>query len=64
MKMRNISEAEVVEAINKNDFTESYVEDRINAWKKSGDKFIRVTYKNESAKIVVITAVKKKKGWR
>lgn len=64
MKMRNISEAEVVEAINKNDFTESSVEDRINAWKKSGDKFIRVTYKNEPAKIVVITAVKKKKGWR
>jgi len=30
---------------------------------KSADKFIRVTYKNEPAKIMVITAVKKKKGW-
>ena len=45
------------------DFTESSVEGRINVWKKSADKFIRVTYKNEPDKIIIITAVKKKKGW-
>jgi len=64
MKMHNISEAEIVEAIKNNDFTAPSVEGRINSWKKSADKFIRVTYKNEPARIVVITAVKKKKGWR
>ena len=63
MRMHNISESEIADAVVQADFTEPSVEGRINVWKKSADKFIRVTYKNEPAKIMVITAVKKKKGW-
>lgn len=39
-------------------------EGRLNAWLKTSEKYLRVTYKKETDKILVITAVKKKKGWR
>ena len=64
MRMRNISDIEICTAIGEPDFTESSVDGRINVWKRIADKFLRVTYKDEAARIVVITAVKKKKGWR
>lgn len=64
MRMHDITEAEVEAAIEEPDFTEPSVEDRTNAWKKTGDKFLRVSYKDEPARVLVITAVKKKKGWR
>lgn len=64
MRMHAITEAEVEVTIKKPDFTEPSGEDRTNVWKKAGEKFLRVTYKNDSAGILVITAVKKKKGWR
>lgn len=63
MRMRNISDFEISTAIGEPDFTESSVDDRANVWKKSADKFLRVTYKELVDKIVIITAVKKKKGW-
>ena len=31
---------------------------------KTSDKFLRVTYKEENDRFLVISAVKKKKGWR
>ena len=62
--MHGITEAEVDSAIEKPDFSEPSAEGRTNVWKKIDDKFIRVTYKNEPSRILVITAVKKKKGWR
>ena len=64
MRMHEITEAEVAAALEKPDFSEPSVEDRVNAWKKTGEKFLRVTYKDEPARILVVTAVKKKKGWR
>ncbi|OGL39379.1 MAG: hypothetical protein A3C43_04985 [Candidatus Schekmanbacteria bacterium RIFCSPHIGHO2_02_FULL_38_11] len=59
-----ITESEVESAINIPDFIESSIENRLNVWKKISEKFLRVTYKQEADRILVITAVKKKKGWR
>ncbi len=64
MRMHNITEAEVEAALEKPDFAEPSVDGRVNAWKETGGKFLRVTYKDEPARILVVTAVKKKKGWR
>jgi hypothetical protein len=64
MRMHDISEAEITAVMEDADFTEPPVEGRINVWKEISGKFIRVTYKDESSRIMVITAVKKKKGWR
>jgi hypothetical protein len=50
--------------LEKPDYTEPSAEGRSNAWKKAGEKFLRVTYKDEPARILVITAVKKRKAWR
>lgn len=62
--MRNISDVEINLAIEEPDFTESSADGRVNVWKRSADKFLRVTYKEVVDKVVIITAVKKKKGWR
>lgn len=64
MRMRNISDVEINLAIEEPDFTESSADGRVNVWKRSADKFLRVTYKEVVDKVVIITAVKKKKGWR
>ena len=63
IRMHGITEAEIDSAVEKPDYTEPSVEGRINVWKKIGDRFLRVTYKDEG-RILVITAVKKNKGWR
>jgi hypothetical protein len=62
--MHEITEAEVEAAMKEPDFTEPSTEGRANAWEKTGEKFLRVTYKDEPARVLIITAVKKKKGWR
>jgi hypothetical protein len=52
--------------IKKQDLTpsrESSIQGRINAWTETFGKFLRVTYKEEGDRILVISAVKKKKGW-
>ena len=64
MRMHGITEAEINSAVEGPDFIEPSVEGRINAWKKIDNKFLRVTYKDDPARILVITAVKKKNGWR
>lgn len=64
MRMHGITEAEVDSAIERPDFTEPSVEGRVNVWKKVDDKFLRVTFKDEQRRVLIITAVKKKKGWR
>lgn len=64
MRQHVIEESEVEATITEPDFTEPSIEVRINAWKKSDDKFLRVTYRDELSRILVITAVKKRKGWR
>ena len=64
MRWRHITEAEVDKTIKQPEFLETSVEGRFNAWIKTSDKFLRVTYREESNKYLVITAVKKKKGLR
>lgn len=64
MRWHRITEAEVESALQVPEFLEPSVENRSNAWIKTSDKFLRVTYKEEADRLLVITAVKKKKGWR
>ncbi len=64
MRWHRITEVEVESALKTPEFLELSVEDRLNAWMKSSDKFLRVTYKDEINKFLVISAVKKNKGWR
>jgi hypothetical protein len=64
MRLHRVSEAEVESAIQKPEYLEPSVEGRLNAWMKVNEKFLRVTYREERDKILVITAVKKQKEWR
>ncbi len=64
MRRHNILEAEIEAAITQPDFVDPSSEEKKNAWKFILDKYLRVTYKEISDKILIITAVKKKKGWR
>jgi len=64
MRWPKISEVEGVSAIENPQYIESSIEGRINAWIKISEKFLRVTYKKEVDKILIISAVKKKKGRR
>ena len=63
MRCHQITNTEIESAVNNPDFMEVISAGRVNAWMKVSEKYIRVTYKKESDKIHVITAVKKKKGW-
>lgn len=63
MRWHRITETEVESAIQKPEFLEPPIEGRFNVWIKTSDKFLRLTYKEETERILVITAVKKKKGW-
>ena len=64
MRWHKVIEPEVVSAISKPDFLSPSLEGKQNAWIKVPEKYLRVTYKEEADRILVITAVKKKKGWR
>ena len=63
MLWRRITEEEIESAINDPDFSEHVNDDKKNVWKKVLEKYLRVTYKEDAKKILVITAVKKRKGW-
>jgi len=63
MRWHKITESEVESAIQHPDSVEPSMAGKVNVWIKTSDKFLRVTYK-ETDKILVITAVKKRKGWR
>ncbi len=64
MRWHRISEIEVESTIKTPDFLEPSLENRSNAWKKISNKYLRVTFKEESDRVLVISAVKKNKGWR
>jgi hypothetical protein len=64
MRLHEINEADVELAIDNPDLTEPSFEERKNVWKKISDRYLRVTYREEKDRILIITAVKKKKGWR
>lgn len=64
MRWHKVSEAEVESAILSPDFVESSSETLLNAWKRLTARFLRVTYTEKNEELLIITAVKKKKGWR
>ncbi len=64
MRQHKISEQEIELALHKPEHTEPSTEGRSNIWIKTTGKYLRVTFKEQSDKLLVITAVKKKKRWR
>jgi len=64
MRLHRITEAEIESAIDNSDFIEPSSEGKLNAWKRVSEKYLRVTFKEKTGKVLIITAVKKKKGWR
>ena len=61
MKWRQIFAEEVREALNCPDKIEESRQNRKNAYKHINDKLLRVTYREEADRIVVITVVNKNK---
>lgn len=64
MRLHGITENEVELAIGKPEHLEPSVEGRSNGWIEASEKFLRVTYKELEKNFLIISAVKKKKGWR
>jgi hypothetical protein len=64
MRLHGITEEEVELAIKKPEHLESSIEGRSNAWIETFGKFLRATYKEKKDRFVIISAVKKRKGWR
>jgi hypothetical protein len=64
MRWHKITESEIESAILSPEFVGPFSETRLNAWKKLSERFLRVTYEEKNGELLVITAVKKKNGWR
>jgi hypothetical protein len=62
MRWRRISEEEVSLAIESPDRIEESIRGRTNVYKLTGERYIKVTYKEFSGQILVISAVDKGKG--
>ena len=62
MRWRGISQKDVEVCLEAPEKVESGSHGKINAWHKSGSKFLRVTYREDGDYIVVITAVLKKRA--
>ena len=59
MRKFRISPEEARQAIEAPEFIEASERGRQNAWKKKGDKYVRVTYLGEGGKTIVITVALK-----
>jgi len=64
MRWRRIPESEIESALLAKDFVEPFSGTRLNAWKKLSERYLRVTYVEAEEETIVLTAVKRKKGWR
>lgn len=64
MKEREVSEDEAEAAINNPDFNEPTRKGRTNALKFMNSRYLRVTYKEESDSILVVTVTLRKKPFR
>lgn len=64
MKEREVAEEEVEAAINEPDYVEASVKDRQNAYKFIGNRFLRVTFKEETSNILVITVTIRKRPFK
>ncbi len=63
-RWHKISEQEIVLAIEKPEHIESSERGASNVWIETRGKYLRVTYRDETDTLLIVTAVKKKKGWR
>jgi len=59
MKWRLITEDDVEMVISNPDRLEDTLDERKNAFKRFGDRFLKVTYKHEDEDVIVITAMVK-----
>ena len=59
MKWRKIFEDEVYSVINEPDKTEQSIKGRINLYKRIGQRYLKVTYKEFSEEILIISVVDK-----
>ncbi len=64
MKDRNVSEEEISSVVNRADYIEFDAKDRKNAYKYIGNRFIRVTFKEENDNILIITVTIRKKSFK
>ena len=59
MKWRRVSEAEVLSVLEVPDRTEQSVDERNNAYKQVGNRWLKVTHKEDAGNVVVITVIEK-----
>jgi hypothetical protein len=59
MKWRRISEEEVMRVLQNPDVFEKSIKDRMNAYKTIGKRYLKVTFKEASDEILIISAVYK-----
>lgn len=64
MKERGVIESEADTVIKEPDYVEQSVKGRTNAYKFIGGRFLRVTFKEESGNILVITVTIRKNPFR
>jgi hypothetical protein len=64
MRLHGILENEIESVIKEPAYLEPSIEGRFNAWVETSGKFLRVTYKEDENRFLVISAVRKKRGWR
>jgi hypothetical protein len=61
MKWRRVSEAEVLSVLDVPDRTEQSVDERNNAYKQVGNRWLKVTHKENAGNVVVITVIEKER---
>jgi len=64
MKERGVTEEEVEMTINNPDYIEPSIKERKNAYRFINDRFLRVTFKEESNHILIITTTVRKKPFK
>jgi len=63
MKDRAVDEKEVESVIENPDSLEKSVKGRLNAYKFVGDRYLRVTFREEVGHVVVVTVTVRKKSF-
>ena len=61
MKWRRVTEAEVLSVLDSPDRVEQRIDERRNAFKRVGDRLLKVTYVDEEADVMVITVIEKER---
>jgi hypothetical protein len=61
MKWRRVSEAEVLSVLDVPDRTEESLDERSNAYKRVGDRWLKVTHRHEAGNVVVITVIEQER---